>query len=286
MPDGYAGPHQLYPIDLSGIIHFAQDTASVDAARQQQHYDAIAKAYAANLNYPHTRAYTEYLDSAVVSAAGDDPLGTVVEVCCGTGEGFTLLRGRFSRGIGIDISSAMLQRAGTIHAGAPVTFLQGDATQLPLNSNCADLVVMLGGIHHVNDRAALFGEIARVLKPGGRFLFREPVNDFAPWRWIRGVIYRLSPMLDHETEHPLVWEETAPVLQSAGLEMAQWQTYGFFGFCLFMNSDVLFFNRLFQYIPGIGQVSRQAARLDDWIISLPGLKHAGLQVVGVCRKIG
>ena len=147
-----------------------------------------------------------------------------------------------------------------------------------------DSVFMLDGIHHVNDRPKLIGEVARILKPGGAFYFREPENDFFLWRWLRSVIYRLSPALDHETERPLTYQETVPVLAAAGLNCSTWKTHGFAGFCLFMNSDVLVFNRLFRFIPGIRLITRASIVLDRWIVSLPPLRHAGLQVIGVAVK--
>ena len=69
------------------------------------------------------------------------------------------------------ISQSMLKTAQSEHAGRPFTFIQGDATTLPLADSVFDSVFMLGGIHHVADRRALFAEIARILKPGGRFAF-------------------------------------------------------------------------------------------------------------------
>jgi len=45
-------------------------------------------------------------------------------------------------------------------------------------------------------------------------------------------------MLNHATERPLLYEETVPLLEHAGLRSIRYQTHGFFGFCLFMNSDV------------------------------------------------
>lgn len=282
---GLAGPGgHIYPFTPSGVPLFASASASADARRQETHYNAVASAYEANLRYPHTRAYLVHLDQAVLDAFGARRVGTVAEICCGTGEAFTLLAGRYDRGIGVDISPVMLDRAVTAHRGEPVAFVQGDATRLPLADAAFDAVVMLGGIHHVSDRAALFSEIVRILRPGGRFIYREPVSDLAIWRWLRAVIYRISPMLDPESERPLTWAETVPVLARTGFEIESWKTYGFFGFCLFMNSDVLVFNRLFRLIPGIAAIARTAARFDDWMLRLPGLAGAGLQVVGVARK--
>jgi hypothetical protein len=91
-------------------------------------------------------------------------------------------------------------------------------------------------------------------------------------------------MLDHETERPLRYAETVPVLESAGFSGITWRTCGFLGFCLFMNSDVLFVNRLFRFVPGIRVVTRAFARFDDWCTRRVLLKRAGLQVVGTARK--
>ncbi len=101
---------------------------------------------------------------------------------------------------------------------------------------------------------------------------------------MRAGIYRLSPTLDHLTERPLRYAETAPYLSAAGLKLRSWRTYGFFGFCLLMNSDVLIFNRLFRFIPGIRGLTRLLARCDDWITARPGWTGRGLQVVGVAEK--
>jgi SAM-dependent methyltransferase len=226
----------------------------------------------------------DYLDASLRKAVGSGSLGTAVEICSGAGEGFELFRGQIDRGIGVDISEQMLRAGQKKYAGQRVTFLQGDATRLPLVDAVVDNVIALGGIHHVNDREALFGEVARVLKPGGRFLFREPVSDMVLWRVLRAAIYRLSPALDYDTERPLTSEETKPVLQRAGLRLAHWRTYGSIGFCLFMNSDVLVFNRAFRHLPGIGRLTRWATLLDDMITRQPLLQHTGLQVIGIARK--
>ncbi len=278
------GGTESYPVTAEGVPFFAAVPQSDDSARQRAHYDRVAAAYVANLDYPHTRAYGESLDDAALEAAGSEPLGAVLEVCCGRGEAFALLGSRIETGIGVDISGEMLRRARAAHDPERFAFLQGDATRLPLAGSAIDTVVMFGGVHHVNDRAALFAEIARVLKPGGRFLFREPLSDFWPWRILRKIIYTLSPALDAKTERPLTTPETVPILRAAGLELESWKTYGFLGFCFFMNSHVLVFNRAFRFVPGIRALTRAAVALDRWTLRLPGLSGAGLQVVGAARK--
>jgi ubiquinone/menaquinone biosynthesis C-methylase UbiE len=277
---------RAYPINAGGVPLFATDLCTTEARVQQAHYDRIAAAYSANLKYSHTQEYMAYLDRALDNAVGPGDLGVTAELCCGHGEALPLLSGRITRYVGIDVSEKMLDAASGMHANPAVLFAQGDATMLPLADGCFDTVVLLGGIHHVPDRRRLFSEIARVLKPGGRLLYREPSSDFVLWRAARAIIYRLSPMLDDATERPLIYAETVPVLQQAGLRSVLYETHGFLGFCLFMNSDVLFFNRLFRFIPGIRALVRGAARLDRLVLSTSPLRRAGLQVIGIAVKLG
>ena len=206
------------------------------------------------------------------------------EICCGGAEAFALLDSHVVRGIGIDVSVSMLEVARARFASDAYFFVQGDATALPLRNNVLDSVVMLGGIHHVNDRVRLFKEIFRVLKPGGRFYWREPVSDFVLWRWLRVLIYRLSPTLDDTTERPLLYRETEPPMAIAGLRLKSWKTFGFLGYCLFMNSDVLVFNRALKFLPGIRWLTKLATKIDDWTVRLPGMQRNGLIVVGSAEK--
>lgn len=278
-----SGRHQYRVNDL-GIPLFAEEICSAEGRIQQEHYDKVSEVYLENLDYPHTQEYMAYLDDALLRVVGEDDLGDVAEICCGSGEAIALLGQRMRRGIGVDVSQNMLATGRGRHKDHRFFFVQGDATNLPLKNESVDNVVMLGGVHHVNDRLALFSEIHRIMKPGGRFFWREPVSDLFLWRWLRAVVYRMSPALEHTTEHPLLYKETVPILERTGLSIESWRTYGFLGFCLFMNSDVLVFNRLFRFLPGIRNVTRAFVKLDQWTLRLPGLGRGGLQVVGVARK--
>ncbi len=273
-----------YALSPAGIPLFTEAVLSPEAESQRRHYNKIAAAYAENLEYPHTQEYLSYLDRATVEAVGDKALGTTVELCCGRGEALQLFGAKAGRYVGIDVSENMLSATRSLHDHPNAIFLQADATCTPLAPESVDTVVMFGGVHHVPARLRLFTEIARILKPGGRFLYREPVSDLMLWRALRAVIYRISPMLDHATERPLVYGETVPLIEQAGLRSLRYRTMGFLGFCLFMNSDVLFINRFFRFVPGIRSITRATARLDDAILTLPGFRRAGLQVIGLAQK--
>ncbi len=79
---------------------------------------------------------------------------------------------------GFDISMGMLRHAGSEHNARLV---QADAMALPFADNSFDVVFsVFGAIPFVEDSAALMKEIARILRPGGRFVF----SITHPMRWI------------------------------------------------------------------------------------------------------
>lgn len=274
--------HQ-YDVNPNGIPLFAKNFCTQDAKIQQELYDGMAGQYIENLTYPHTEVYMDYLDAELVNITKDGNFDCFAEICCGGGEALELLKPKIKQGIGVDISEAMLNSAQKRHSNSNYCFIQGDATNLPLEDNKYDSVAMLGGIHHVNDRDGLFKEIFRILKPGGVFYFREPVSDFLLWRFLRYFIYKFSSYLDETTESPLRYNDTVPVLEDAGFKLKEWKTLGSLGYCFFFNSDVLIFNRCFRFIPGIRAITKCMTYLDRVLVRLCG-KKSGLVVVGSAEK--
>jgi SAM-dependent methyltransferase len=111
-----------------------------------------------------------------------DPLpeGAVV-VDIGSGAGMDcLLAGRRvgARGtvIGVDMTDEMLERAraGAREAGlSQVRFEKGDITCLPLDAASVDVVISNGVFNLTPDKAVLFRELHRAVKPGGRLQFAD-----------------------------------------------------------------------------------------------------------------
>jgi SAM-dependent methyltransferase len=72
-----------------------------------------------------------------------------------------------------DISPGMLETlaANAKRLGLPVTTAPADAEGLPFADDSFDLVLGHAVLHHIPDLEAAFGEIHRVLRPGGVFFF-------------------------------------------------------------------------------------------------------------------
>ena len=71
--------------------------------------------------------------------------------------------------LGVDISSAMLQRALRINTPG-IKFIQGDAEKLPVENASFDAVVNLLSFHHYPHPSRAASEFRRVLRPGGRLV--------------------------------------------------------------------------------------------------------------------
>lgn len=283
---GYVRPSDghIYPM-IDHIPHFTLDELDPASQSQQEHYDRVARAYQKNLAYPHTIAYMTYLDGLLRKlSVEEEPLGLTAELCCGLGEALHLFP-EIAEGVGVDISANMLKIAYQNRLSEGHIFIKASALNLPLADASFDTVCMLGGIHHVPDRTRLFQEVSRILKPGGRFVFREPYNDFWLWRFLRAIIYKISPTLDADNERPLRASETLPLLQRYGFRQEHWEPAGLLGFCLFMNSDVLVFNRFFKYFRHIDVMVKWMAKLDAAMLKRSFFSSAGLQIIGVFRKL-
>ena len=73
--------------------------------------------------------------------------------------------------IGVDMTPAMLEksrRAAVEAAVSEAEFRHGFGEALPVESAWADVVISNGVLNLMPDKAAALGEMARVLRPGGR----------------------------------------------------------------------------------------------------------------------
>jgi arsenite methyltransferase len=107
----------------------------------------------------------------------------VVDV--GSGAGFDSLVaadqvGPTGKVIGVDMTEEMLTKSRSTAASlglANVEFREGLAEDLPIEDGWADVVISNGVINLCADKRAVFSEIFRVLRPGGKLQFADIANS-------------------------------------------------------------------------------------------------------------
>jgi ubiquinone/menaquinone biosynthesis C-methylase UbiE len=106
----------------------------------------------------------------------------VLEVGCGSAMCSRWLVGQAARPVASDVSAGMLRHArdGARHTGVDVPLVQADAQHLPFRDASFDLAfTAFGAIAFVADSGAVMREVARVVRPGGRWVFATT----HPIRW-------------------------------------------------------------------------------------------------------
>jgi arsenite methyltransferase len=154
------------------------------------HHFHTGRALADRLGYP-AELVERFPDAAVASFAGVgnpfslhplQPGEQVVDVGSGAGLDALIAASAVEPGgavIGVDMTDEMLRRArenAALVGASNVEFRAGLAERLPVSDGWADVVLSNGALNLCADKRAVFDEIWRVLRPGGRLQFADIAN--------------------------------------------------------------------------------------------------------------
>lgn len=172
-------------LGTAGVAHRPVDSATTGRANRRW-WDTDADDYHARhgefLGEARFVWCPEDLDEADAGLLGDVAGRDVLEVGCGSAPCARWLAGRGARPVGLDLSGGMLRHAVETgrRTGPEVPLVQADAERLPFLDGSFDLACSaFGAVPFVADPGAVMREVARVLRPGGRWVFA--VNH--PLRW-------------------------------------------------------------------------------------------------------
>ncbi len=95
----------------------------------------------------------------------------VLEVSCGHGGGASYFARIYQpkEYVGLDLNPEAIRHCQARHQAAGLRFQQGDAQKLPFPDASFDVVINVEASHCYPDFPGFVDEVARVLKPGGRF---------------------------------------------------------------------------------------------------------------------
>ncbi|HEX7155407.1 MAG TPA: class I SAM-dependent methyltransferase [Thermoanaerobaculia bacterium] len=235
-------------------------------ASEQLFYDeAYLRNAAPALNgfYELSSGVRDYHQRVLATAAGK----RVLEYGCGMGGCAFDLAAKGALVTGIDISASAIERATERAKGYPpgsLTFQKADAEALPFADASFDVVCGSGILHHL-DLARAVAEVRRVVKPGGRAIFYEPLAYHPAAR-----LYRvLTPGSHTPDEHPLTRDDLARLQTELGGRVA----FEFYD-CLAVGAIP------FLRLPAGTRLLRLTERLDRGLFRrLPAARHWAAAIV-------
>jgi len=110
-----------------------------------------------------------------VRSLGLGPAATVVDLATGTGDLCRDLRAAGYRPVGVDLSLGMLR-----HARTTAPLVQGDALRLPLATSSVEGAVSGFALRNFTELGAVFDELARIVRPGGRIALLDVASPSNP----------------------------------------------------------------------------------------------------------
>ncbi len=152
--------------------------------------DAVAMRYGALAAQGANLSCGGALDAAA-------PVAGEVVLDLGCGRGGDLLRalervGSTGAALGVDASPQMVQAARARLAGRRNAWaLLADLAAVPLEDGLADVVVSNCAVNHATDKPAVFREVKRLLRPGGRMVVSDVVSQ--------------APLPDSVRRDPAAW---------------------------------------------------------------------------------
>jgi SAM-dependent methyltransferase len=183
---GTAHRHAEALLGTAGVVHRPVG-ATESAAANRRWWDADAGDYlAAHGDFLGAADFVwcpEGLRESEAGLLGPLPGRRVLEVGCGSAPCARWLATRGASVVGLDLSAGMLRHAerAARDTGIAVPLVQADAGRLPFADASFDLACSaFGAVPFVADSAAVMAEVARVLRPGGRWVFAVT----HPLRWI------------------------------------------------------------------------------------------------------
>ncbi|MEL6586766.1 MAG: bifunctional 2-polyprenyl-6-hydroxyphenol methylase/3-demethylubiquinol 3-O-methyltransferase UbiG [Pseudomonadota bacterium] len=147
----------------------------------------------------------------------------VLDLGCAGGFMAEALAAKGAQVTGIDpaVEAVAAARAHAARGGFDIRYDVGVGEALPYGDGAFDHVVCVDVLEHVADLPQVLAEVARVLKPGGAFLYdtinRNPIARLATITVAEDVL-RLLPRGTHDPEMFITPAELHGALSAAGLE--------------------------------------------------------------------
>ena len=128
---------------------------------------------------------TMHAVSRLIDEAQITPQSRALEIGCGPGHITKMMADQGAEAVGIDLAPEMVKVARRLHPN--LEFEIANAEILPFENDSFDVVLVNFSIHHFARPEKCYIEILRVLKPGGKYVFAGPIEQFGFGAFIEGL---------------------------------------------------------------------------------------------------
>ena len=211
-----------------------------DIERQREHFNSISERYLDGREHPnhqHIKALIWNLALEGIDWPTESPI-RVLEPMCGFAEGKKILESHSMVPIeyaGFDYSDSVID---SLRAQSPeLNVWQADATSYQPDPGAYDVVLLIGGLHHVpNDAKEIVRSLASGLTADGLFINLEPTFGNPITNFVRRKIYENNDIFDEVTERDFHISELEDMFVSAGLNNVSTLYPGLLAYVLYYNT--------------------------------------------------
>ncbi len=207
--------------------------------RQREHFNKIADLYERGQSEPTHKRIKELI-WAKATQSMDPPNKArprVLEPMCGFAEGKQILDQHLSSDFiysGFDYSDRVIEKLK--EARPDLNVWHGDVTTYEPENAAYDIIILIGGLHHVPDQAAeTVKRLSKGLVPDGLFISLEPTSGNPVFEFIRTQIYKKNAIFDQQTERGFRVAELKRMFLSAGLKQHYCSYPGLLAYVFYYN---------------------------------------------------
>lgn len=169
-------------------------------------FDKIARQYANKDRTPSSawaREYQLFFAMQPVMSR-NKKFNTILDIGCGIGAPARYLSGKYENYIGIDHSDEMIAIAKKLYGSDKVEFYSASVKNintLPIAWEKADLVLLVGVLHHLDNAEEFLTEIKKLINPGANFIALEPNNGNWPIQIMRLIRKKIDPSYSSDQQY-------------------------------------------------------------------------------------
>ena len=222
--------------------------------KQKKHFDSISEIYDKQRNNNVTKSYRfllwKYFFIDLNKRLPSNNI-EILDLMCGSGEFIEIFQKHCNLEFnytGIDISKNMITLAKKKYQKHK--FVCDDVSKLNLNDKKFDLIVLIGGLHHVYDQVDnILSQINKHMNKESIFINIEPTSDFILTEKIRDYIYKRNEIFDYETEKGFKLNELNKSYNLNNLDIVNQDYFGCLCYVLYYNPDAFpYLNKFGKYL--------------------------------------